>query len=185
LALQPPHRGQTPKLSAIASRSEQREQRTKQTTNKQLVSAPCCRAGDGTSGHRIGIPAHRRWRNIAQRTEGLRPTQGLRSAPDQARGHQQDGGWCPHSFHSHAAIRRASAGICGTHCTGPNHELALVMTKERAGVMAKPSVLPQRTEFQRRRWHNRTTVWRNSARIRARDDLDSINGWVRNLGACT
>jgi hypothetical protein len=26
--------------------------------------------------------------------------------------------------------------------TGPNHELALVMTKERAGVMAKPSVLP-------------------------------------------
>jgi hypothetical protein len=25
---------------------------------------------------------------------------------------------------------------------GPNHELALVMTKERAGVMAKPSVLP-------------------------------------------
>jgi hypothetical protein len=33
---------------------------------------------------------------------------------------------------------------CATqHCTGPNHELALVMTKERAGVMAKPSVLPQ------------------------------------------
>ena len=32
-------------------------------------------------------------------------------------------------------IRQASAGICGTHCTGPNHELTLVMTKERAGVM--------------------------------------------------
>ena len=45
---------------------------------------------------------------------------------------------------------RASAGICATqNCTGPNHELALVMTKERAGVMAEPSVLPQRTEFQR------------------------------------
>ena len=26
--------------------------------------------------------------------------------------------------------------------TGPNHELALVMTKERAGVMAEASVLP-------------------------------------------
>jgi len=39
---------------------------------------------------------------------------------------------------------RASAGICATqNCTGPNHELALVMTKERAGVMAELSVLPQ------------------------------------------
>ena len=34
-------------------------------------------------------------------------------------------------------------------CTGPNHELALVMTKERAGVMAEASVLLLRTEFQR------------------------------------
>src|SRR3974377_1004351 len=39
--------------------------------------------------------------------------------------------------------KAASAGICGTHCTGPNHELApLVMTKERAVAMAEPSVLP-------------------------------------------
>jgi len=39
--------------------------------------------------------------------------------------------------------------VAAWHSTGPNHELALVMTKERAGVMAEASVLPQRTEFQR------------------------------------
>ena len=75
--------------------------------------------------------------------------------------------------------------VAAWHCAGPNHELALVMTKERAGVMAEPSVLPQRTEFQRRRWQFRATTWRTSAKLRAREDLDSINGWVRNLGACT
>jgi hypothetical protein len=39
------------------------------------------------------------------------------------------------------------------------------MTKERAGVMAEPSVLPQRTEFQRRRWHDRATDWLTRARL--------------------
>ena len=48
-----------------------------------------------TSGQRIGAPAHRRWRDIEERTERLRPAPGLRSAPDQARGHHTDGGWCP------------------------------------------------------------------------------------------
>jgi hypothetical protein len=39
--------------------------------------------------------------------------------------------------------RRASAGeSAAQRCTGPNHELALVMTKERARVMAELSVLP-------------------------------------------
>ena len=44
---------------------------------------------------------------------------------------------------AHFALRRASRNDAGG-ATGPNHELALVRTKEGAGVMAKPSVLPQR-----------------------------------------
>ena len=50
------------------------------------------------------------------------------------------------------------------------------------GVMAEPSVLPQRTEFQRERWHLRTTIWRTRARPRWGRYLDSINDWVCNLG---
>jgi hypothetical protein len=44
----------------------------------------------------------------------------------------------PLCFHQKAGQRIA----WGRLCAGPNHELALVMTKERAGVMAEPSVLP-------------------------------------------
>jgi hypothetical protein len=39
--------------------------------------------------------------------------------------------------------RKAAQRIAwGRLCAGPNHELTLVMTKERAGVMAKTSILP-------------------------------------------
>ena len=43
--------------------------------------------------------------------------------------------------------------------------LAPVMTKERAVAMAEASVLPHRTEFQRRRWHDRATDWLTRARL--------------------
>jgi len=32
------------------------------------------------------------------------------------------------------------------------------------------------------RWQFPATIWHPSARRRARDDLDSINDWVHNLG---
>ena len=47
--------------------------------------------------------------------------------------------------------RRASADMLRHGTALALTMLALVMTKERAVAVAEPSVLPQRTEFQRRR----------------------------------
>jgi len=50
---------------------------------------------------------------------------------------------------------------------GNNPAPALTMTRGSSGVMAEPTLLPQRTEFQRERWHLRSTIWQTSARLHA------------------
>ena len=45
----------------------------------------------GTSEQRIGASAHGRWRDVEQRTEGLRPAQGCVRAGDQTEGTIQTG----------------------------------------------------------------------------------------------